>query len=90
MNSIFFCTVDDVKLNRQLIDELDLTLVLFPRHLIMKLIFTTHETEYSKHTEKGLVKSKQMWFIFVLTHVVSCGELSNELNQHMKSVRVTF
>ena len=36
------------------------------------------------HTEKGLVESKQMWFIFVLTHVVSCWELFYELNHLWK------
>ena len=33
------------------------------------------------HREKGLVESKHMWFIFVLTHVVSYIEPYNELNQ---------
>ena len=30
-----------------------------------------------------------MWFISVLTHVVNCNELFNELNQLTKRVRVT-
>ena len=34
----------------------------------------------SSHREKGLVDSKHVWFIFVLTHVLSCSELFDELN----------
>ena len=36
------------------------------------------------HREKRLVESKHVWFIFVLTHVLSCRELFNELNQLTK------
>ena len=42
------------------------------------------------HREKGLVESKHMWFIFVPTHVVSCRELFNKLNQLTKRVTVTY
>ena len=41
------------------------------------------------HREKGLVESKHVWFIFVLTHVVSCRESFNELDQPTKWVIVT-
>ena len=42
------------------------------------------------HREKELVESKHIRFIFVLTNVLSCSELFNELNQLTKRVRVTF
>ena len=42
------------------------------------------------HREKGLVESKHMLFIFVLTHVLSCRKPLNELNQLTKWVIVTF
>ena len=37
-----------------------------------------------------IVESNHMWFIFVLTHVMSCKKLFNELNQLTKMIRVTY
>ena len=43
-----------------------------------KLIKLTENTECTQR--KRIVESKHMWFILVLTHVVSCREPFNELN----------
>ena len=42
------------------------------------------------HREKKLVESKLMWFIYVLTYVLSCRKLLNEINQLTKRIRETF